>query len=112
MKRLLKIGAEVILTLTLLGSLLTPLLIQGCATQSPLFSTRNDKASLIVEKPPMRILISGEYTNIDAEEILSIMKELRKHKYHEYHFDESISINSEHISSTTEKIETKHRRGR
>ena len=112
MKRLLKIGAEVILTLTLLGSLLTPLLIQGCATQSPLFSTRDDKASLIVEKPPMRILISGEYTNIDSEEIIAIMKELRHHKYHDYHFSDTIEIDSNHATTTTEKIETKHKRGR
>jgi len=91
-------------------SISLPFIFQGCATQSPLFSSRNDKASLIIEKPPTRIIISGEYKDIDVNEIIRIMKELRKQPFHRYRFEDSISIDSNHITTSTENINSNYKR--
>ena len=110
MKRLMIIMTEVVLSLTLIGALLTPLFIQGCATSSPLFNYRENKAFVIVEKPPTRIILSGEYDKIDPNSIIVILKELRHHKYYNYEFDSSIDIEAEHSTNTTDRYNSTHRR--
>ena len=77
--------------------------LQGCSTSSPFFSTRNDKASVIIEKPPTRVILSGEYNNIDVDNIIKVMEELKKHPYHNYKFNDTIIIDSKHVSTTIEK---------
>ncbi len=84
--------------------------ISGCSTTSPLFSTRDSKASIIVEKPPMRIILSGEYSTIDEDAIIKVMKELRHHKYHNYNFDDSIVIDSEHATIHRDDYKTNYKR--
>jgi len=82
-----------------LFSVILPIIIlQGCSMNSPLLSARDNKASIIIEKPPMRIIVSGEYHDIDEKAIIKIMKELKTHKYHNYNFDDSIIIDSEHAT--------------
>ena len=76
--------------------------LQGCSTSSPLFSSRNDRASIVIEKPPTRIILSGEYNEVDVDNVIKVMEELRKHPYHNYHFNDTININSEQVSTTTE----------
>jgi len=98
-----KISAFLLLVLTFFFFLGTSLILHGCSVSSPIFSARNDKTSLIIEKPPTRIIISGEYGKLDVENILKVMRELRKHAYHDYNFDNSVVIDSEHVSTTNEK---------
>jgi len=105
-----KIGAGIILFLIYIGTFSFPLFFQGCSTTSPLLSTRNDKASMIIEKPPVRIILSGEFSSIDEKKLINIMKELRKSPYHNYDFDDSITIDSEHEVVHTDNYNSKHKR--
>jgi len=101
-----KIGSIIILIIIYIGLFSFPLFFNGCSITTPLFSSRDNKASLIVEKPPMRIIISGEYTTIKTEELIRVMKELRKHKYHNYNFDDTIIIDSEHATMHKDEYNT------
>jgi 20S proteasome alpha/beta subunit len=83
--------------------------IQGCSTTSPLFSARDNKASVIIIKPPMKIIISGEYAKLNTDHLIDIMREIRKHPYHNYNFDESISIDSEHTSVHKDNYSTSYK---
>ena len=103
-----KIGTGLVLGIVYSGILMVPLCTGGCATQSPLFSTRANKASVIVEKPPLRVILSGEYSAIDADSVIRVLKELRYHKYHNYRFTDSISIDSNHATTNVEQHDIKH----
>ena len=86
------------------------LFLSGCSVTSPLLSSRNDKASVIIEKPPIRIIITGEYSDIQTKNLITVMEELRKHKYYNYNFDDSITIDSEHITSHKDEYSSTHQR--
>jgi hypothetical protein len=62
------------------------LFLSGCSVTSPLLSTRANKASVFIIKPPMKIILSGEYSKIQPEDLVKLMKELRYHKYYKYNF--------------------------
>jgi hypothetical protein len=84
-------------------------LFHGCSFTSPLFSTRDNKASIVLEKPPLRILLSGEYSQIDVDNIIKIMEELRKHKYYNYKFNNTIIIDSEHATIHDDSYNVKYK---
>ncbi len=105
-----KIGAGIILVLIYIGTFSFPLFIQGCSVTSPLLSSRNDKASIIIEKPPIRIILSGEFTEIDEQKLIRIMRELRKSKFYNYDFDDSFTIDSEHEVVHSDSYSNKHKR--
>ena len=84
--------------------------ISGCSITSPLVSSRANKASVIIIKPPMKIILSGEYSKIQSDNLIDIMKELRHHKYYNYNFDDSITIDSEHVTSHKDQYISTHKR--
>jgi hypothetical protein len=61
---------------------------------------------MIIEKPPTRIIVSGEYKDINVSALLKIMKELKNHPYHNYHFNDTIVIDSEHVSREKTSIQS------
>jgi len=108
-----KIFSSIILLIIIIGSILLPLfLLSGCVITSPLLSARNDKATVVIEKPPVRIIVSGEYTDdlIDVNSTERILNVLNKMKYSNYNFDDHISIDSEHSTFTSEKYESKFKK--
>jgi hypothetical protein len=88
------------------------LFLSGCSVTSPLLSGRANKASVIIIKPPMKIILSGEYSKIQPEDLVKLMKELRHHKYYNYNFDDSITIDSEHVTSHKDSYSSTHQRKR
>ena len=85
---------------------------QGCSSTGPLMSYRENRASVIIEKPPTRIILSGEYDDIDVDNVLKIMREIKTHRFHDYNFDDSISIESESIYTTKDHYSTTNKRSR
>ena len=92
-----------VITLVVFGTII-PFIISGCSVSSPLFSKRNDKASMIIEKPPVRIMISGEYSKINTDDVIKVLRELRKSEYKPYKFGDTIKIDSDHVVSSQETI--------
>jgi hypothetical protein len=78
------------------------MMLEGCSTNTPFLSYRNDKATIVIEKPPTRIILSGEYKDINVTQILMIMEELKKHPYKKYHFNDSVIIESGHLTNTVD----------
>jgi hypothetical protein len=60
----------------------------------------------------MKIILSGEYSKIQPEQLVVLMKELRHHKYYNYNFDDSITIDSEHVTSNNDQYISTHKRTR
>jgi hypothetical protein len=79
-----------------------------------LLSARNNKGTVIIEKPPVRILISGEYIDrlIDINGSAKLLRVLDGMRFEDYNFDSHYSIDSEHSTITTEKYETNFNRKR
>ena len=106
--KLKKIGSITIVIFICIELLIILFSVQGCVMTSPLFSAREDRATVIVEKPPIRIIYSGEYRYINAENTIRVIRELDKTKFENYNFDDKISVDSEHSGITTESYSTSH----
>ena len=96
----------IIYTFIVFSTCMLPFIIQGCSTTTPIFSSRDNLGTVVIEKPPIRIILSGEYTDIDTNNLIKVMKELRKHKYHNYNFDDTIIIDSEHATMHKDEYNT------
>jgi len=109
-----RILAIAILLLIIYTSILFPLLMTGCTVTSPLLSARDNKGTVIIEKPPVRIIISGVYTGrmIDINGTDRLLRRLDRMEFENYNFDSHYSIDSEHSTITTEKYETNYNRKR
>ncbi len=103
-----KFSSMIVLTIIWAG--ITLPFIQGCSVTSPLLSTRNDRATVVLEKPPLRIILSGEYTEIETDNLIKVLQELRKHKYHNYNFDDSIIIDTDSVWTSNESHMNSHQR--
>ena len=103
-----KTGSILIVSIIYFEILMIPFMVQGCVMTSPLFSAREDRATVIVEKPPIRIIYSGEYRYINAKNTIKVIRELDKTEFKNYNFDDKIIVDSEHSGITTESYTSKH----
>jgi hypothetical protein len=94
-----KIGSMLILIFISIGFLV------GCSFSTPLFIKHSEKRTMILEKPPIRIIITGEITNIKNENIVKLIQELDKAKYKNYNFDDTYNIGTDMDFSNNHKIE-------
>ena len=107
-KKAMKISGWIILVMTVL-SVLLPLFISGCVMTSPFLSARDNRGTIIIEKPPVRLIYSGEYPKkIDVNGTLKLMKELDKMEYKDHDFEDKIEIDSVHQGITSERYESTH----
>jgi hypothetical protein len=85
--------------------------IIGCSFSTPLLSRHDDKRTILIQKAPIRLYFSGQFENLDAENINTIIKELDKCKYYNYNFDKKFStdmdIDLSHTHSSTYNSSTK-----
>jgi hypothetical protein len=88
--------------------------IMGCSFSSPILSKHEEKRTVLLQKSPIRIYISGQMDDLDAKNINSIIRELDKCTYHKYNFDKGFTtgtgIDLSHSHSSSYNSETKFKR--
>jgi len=69
------------------------ILLQGCSLESPLFQARPAVKSIIIEKPPTRVIYSGAVTQEGQTFAIKCLKEMRSTNYRDYKFNSDTNIN-------------------
>jgi hypothetical protein len=66
--------------------------MQGCSEQSPFFDSEPNRHNVIITKPPMRVIMTGNIGDKEHEQIMQVIDRVDKVKYHNYKFNENEHI--------------------
>ena len=67
--------------------------LSGCSMQSSLFSLNPTSSGVVITKPPMRIVYTGELNKEDKIFALALVRELKDVNYSDYNFNENVNVN-------------------
>ena len=81
------------------------LLLNGCAFESPVLDSQNDRAGFVITKPPMQISYRGDMTPEAQAFTLKVIGELKSVPYHEYHFNENHNVRLNSVDVKTDKAD-------
>lgn len=109
-KKVMRMSSWIIILIVLISTIIPLFTLSGCVMSSPLFSARDNRGTIVIEKPPVRVIYSGEYPEkIDVNGTIKLLNKLNDLKYKPYKFESSINIDSTHKGITTERYENKHK---
>ena len=80
------------------------LLLQGCAFQSPVLDSENDRAGFVITKPPMQISYRGDMTPEAQKFTLQVIRELKAVPYRDYKFNENHNVRLNSIDAKSDKV--------
>jgi len=63
--------------------------LQGCSIQSALLDTESDRHNIIITKPPMRVIMTGNIGWVEHKQIMQVIDRVDHVKYHSYKFNEN-----------------------
>jgi len=63
--------------------------LQGCSIQSAFLDTKSDRHNVIITKPPMRVIMTGNIGRVEHKQILKVIDRVDKVSYHNYKFNEN-----------------------
>jgi len=79
------------------------ILLQGCSIESPLFQAHPSIKSIVIERPPTRVIYNGAVTQEGHDFTIKCLKEMRNTSYKNYKFnsDTNINVNFETAESSS-----------
>jgi len=84
-----RIGSMIILAVITVGWFI------GCSFSTPIFTKHSEKRTLILEKPPVRIIMTGEFDELNNNNIIEIINALNGVTYYNYNFDDTYNIGTD-----------------
>ena len=80
-------------------------LLHGCAFESPVLDSQNDRAGFVITKPPMQISYRGDMTPEAQAFTLKVLREFKSVPYRDYKFNENHNVRLNSIDVKTDKAD-------
>jgi len=78
--------------------------VTGCAMQSPLVDTENERGGFVVTKPPIQVTYRGDISEIQHKHMLEVIDKVSTLPYKDYKFNENHNVRLNSIDGKTDKI--------
>ena len=79
-------------------------LLHGCAFESPVLDSQNDRAGFVITKPPLQISYRGDMTPEARAFTLQILREAKTVPYKDYHFNENHNVRLNSIDAKSDDV--------
>ena len=79
-------------------------LLHGCAFESPVLDSQNDRAGFVITKPPMQISYRGDMTPEAQAFTLQVIKELKGVPFKAYKFNENHNVRLNSIDAKSDDV--------
>jgi len=76
----------------------------GCAMESPLIDTQNERAGFVITKSPIQISYRGDITPESRAFTLEILKEIKDVPFKSYTFQENHNVRLNSIDGKSDKV--------
>jgi len=80
-------------------------LLHGCAFESPVLDSQNDRAGFVITKPPMQISYRGDMTPEAQKFTLDVIRELKGIPYKDYKFNENHNVRLNSVDAKSDKAD-------
>ena len=80
-------------------------LLHGCAFESPVLDSQNDRAGFVITKPPMQISYRGDITPEAQAFTLKVIREMKVIPYKDYKFNENHNVRLNSIDAKSDKAD-------
>ena len=79
-------------------------LLHGCAFESPVLDSQNDRAGFVITKPPMQISYRGDITPEARTFTLQVIREMKGLPFKDYAFNENHNVRLNSIDAKSDSV--------
>jgi len=84
---------------------LSVFIFSGCAMQSPLIDTENERGGFVIVKPPIQVTYRGDISEIQHKHMLEVIDKVKTIPYRNYQFNENHNVRLNSIDGKSDDIE-------
>ncbi len=86
-------------------TMIVAVLLNGCAMQTPLIDTENERGGFVVTKPPIQVTYRGDISEIQHKHMLEVIDRVARLPFKDYKFNENHNVRLNSIDGKADNID-------